>query len=176
MTFVLVVGIDYFFTAALGKGEETLHFLRRVLQVVVHRNYVSAGRMTQPRHYCIVLSIVARKINKGHRNASPIEPREKNLKTVIGTAVVYDYNLMPTRDREILERAYEITDAAGAIEYRDHNRQSETACTFDACPTAFSHWQIPPWRPLPKLNRRTGISTLLATRRFRIPSPPDQSR
>jgi len=43
MSLVIVVGIDHLLAAPLAKSQKALHLLRRILQVVVHRNYVSSA-------------------------------------------------------------------------------------------------------------------------------------
>src|SRR5207302_543101 len=102
-----------------------LHLLRRILQVVVHRDHVSSACVAQPGHYSVVLAVVASEVDKGHWDPRVVEKNAKNLKAIIDAAVIHKYDFMPARDREALKRADEFRDATRAVEDRDDNRQGE---------------------------------------------------
>src|SRR6516162_5033156 len=84
-------------------------------------------RITQSRHYRVMLAIVARQTDNRHWHASLIEKRVAHRQAIIGATVIDEHDFVPTRDREILERANQTGDAARAVVDWDHNRQCKAA-------------------------------------------------
>ena len=101
--------------------------------------------MAQPRHYCIVLAVVTRKVDKGHWDPRVVEKGVKNLKAIIGAAVIDKYDLVPARDREVLKRADKFRDTTGAIEHWDHDRKGETRCSLCVRLVGLNHRRRLPW-------------------------------
>src|SRR6516165_10655980 len=125
MSLVLIVGVNDLLPATLGKSEETLHFRWRILEVVVHRDHVRPARMAQSRDYGVVLAEVAREVDEGHWHTRLFENRVKHFKTIISAAVIDEHDFVPAWDRKVLERSDKLSDAAGTIEDRNHDREGE---------------------------------------------------
>src|SRR5438132_8202626 len=123
--------------------------------------------MAQPRHYSVVLAVIAREVDKGHWDPRFVEKGLKNLKAIIDAAVIDEYDFVPPRDREVLKRADEFRDATRAIEDRDHDREGETRCSLSARLAGLNHRQSLPWQRLREPTRRTGTSIPLARGWFR---------
>ena len=70
---LVVIGVDDLMAALLRVGEEALDLLRRVLQIVVHRDDVGARRVAQPGHHRVVLAVIARQVDEGDRHARPLD-------------------------------------------------------------------------------------------------------
>jgi hypothetical protein len=63
--------------------------------------------MAQPRHYRVVLAVVARKVYKGHWDPRVVEKGVENLKAIIDASVIDKHDFVPTRDSKLLKRANE---------------------------------------------------------------------
>src|SRR5271167_2945100 len=100
------------------------------------------ARVTQSRHYRIMLAVVAGQTDNRHSYARLVEQGVTHCKAVIGAAVIDEHDLVSARDREILERANQIGDAGRAVVDRNHDRQCE-AMRQDL--KGLSQERSPPW-------------------------------
>src|SRR5437870_1591307 len=74
-----------------------------------------------------------------------VEKGVKNLKAIIGAAVIDKYDLVPARDREVLKRADKFRDTTGAIKHWDHDRKGETMCSLCVRLVGLNHRRRLPW-------------------------------
>jgi hypothetical protein len=123
--FLVVEGVDDLVPGALRMREEALDLLRRVLQIVVHRDDVRASRVAQPGHNRVVLAIIAREIDQRDRDAGLLDESAADGEAVVGTAVIDQHDFVPAWNLQLFERGDEFADAGGTLINRDHDRQRE---------------------------------------------------
>src|SRR5215472_8809381 len=99
-------------------------------------------RITQSRHYGIMLAVVARQTDNRHWYARLIEKSIAHRKAIIGAAVVDEHDLVPACDRELLERKNQMGYAVRAVVDGDHDRQRKAALHSRK---ALNHERSPLW-------------------------------
>ena len=121
MVLIVVESIDDLLSAPLSKSEQSLDLLRRVLQVVVHCNYMRSARMAQPRHDCVVLSIVSCEFDQCDGYTGAVDQSAAHIEAVVGTAVIYEYDLVSAFDPQLFQCMNQLGDTGGSVVDWDHD-------------------------------------------------------
>ena len=106
--------------------DEVDDLLRRVLQVVVHRDHVVAGGVAQAAEVRVVLPVVAEQVDRAHVLV-PFHGVAQDVPRVVGAAVVDEHDLV--REALRLEEGDRAVDRGAdqrlAVEHGDHDRVLE---------------------------------------------------
>ena len=70
-------------------------FFRRVLQIIIHGDYVSAARVAQPRHHRIMLTKIARMFYVGQRHRRALLQGAADIAGIIRAAIIHQHNFDP---------------------------------------------------------------------------------
>jgi hypothetical protein len=79
--------------------------------------------MAQPCHNGVVLSIISRQSDQCNGYTGAIDESGAYIEAVVGTAVIYEYDLVSALDPQLLQRANQLGDTAGPIVDRDYDRE-----------------------------------------------------
>ena len=83
--------------------EQLQHLGGWILQVVVHRHDVLTLRMVKTRHDGVVLTKIAREFHERDRTRTALHELLRQLRGVVGTAVVHEHEFATTVDRQCAE-------------------------------------------------------------------------
>ena len=112
------------------------HLLRRVLQVVVHRDHVGAAGMPQSGHDRIVLAVIARVFDVDERDGGAAHQFLAHLAGIVGAAVIDQHDLQPADRVQCRQGIDQPSDRGGAAINRDHDGQADVGACASSAPPA----------------------------------------
>ena len=118
-----VTGIDHVPMAEPGVVVQLHHLLRRVLQVVVHGDDIGAAGMPQPGHDRIMLAVVPRVLDIGHRDRRRRSQGAADIAGIVRAAVVHQHHFQSAGGFQRRQRLDQPANGGGAAIDRHDDRK-----------------------------------------------------